>query len=114
MPDRHRPRYDALMSWLPVRPRHLRGHRGTLGELVAARPCRRDRNPGGQTPQVEGALHRLRREGSVHLLYGTRRFVRRLNELEIVHRYDEFQDNHSGVDYRMDESLPFLAQALSG
>jgi hypothetical protein len=37
-----------------------------------------------------------------------------LNELEIVHRYDEFQDNHSGVDYRMDESLPFLAQALSG
>jgi hypothetical protein len=23
-------------------------------------------------------------------------------------------DNHSGVDYRMDESLPFLAQALSG
>jgi hypothetical protein len=51
---------------------------------------------------------------SGHLLYGTRRFVRRLNELEIVHRYDEFQDNHSGVDYRMDESLPFLAQALSG
>jgi DNA polymerase-4 len=23
-------------------------------------------------------------------------------------------DNHTGVDYRMDESLPFLAQALSG
>ena len=30
--------------------RHLRGHRGTLGELVAARPCRCDRNPGGQSP----------------------------------------------------------------
>ena len=25
----------------------LRGYRGTLGKLVAARPCRRDRNPGG-------------------------------------------------------------------
>ena len=32
----------------------------------------------------------------------------------IAHRYEEFPDNHSGVDYRMDESLPFLAKALSG
>jgi S-formylglutathione hydrolase FrmB len=49
-----------------------------------------------------------------NLLYGARRFVRRLNELGIAHRYEEFPDNHSSVDYRMDESLPFLVQALSG
>src|SRR6202047_2113742 len=49
-----------------------------------------------------------------NVLYGARRFVRRLNELGIAHRYEEFPDNHSGVDYRMDESWPFLAQALSG
>jgi S-formylglutathione hydrolase FrmB len=49
-----------------------------------------------------------------NLLYGARRFVRRLNELGIAHRYEEFPDNHSSVDYRMDESLPFLARALSG
>jgi len=49
-----------------------------------------------------------------NLLYGARRFVRRLTELGISHRYEEFPDNHSGVDYRMDESLPFLAQALAG
>ena len=49
-----------------------------------------------------------------NLLYGARRFVRRLNELGITHRYEEFADNHSGVDYRMDESLPFLAAALEG
>ena len=49
-----------------------------------------------------------------NLLYGARRFVRRLNELGIAHRYDEFSDNHTGVDYRMDESLPFLVQALTG
>jgi S-formylglutathione hydrolase FrmB len=48
-----------------------------------------------------------------NLLYGARRLVRRLNELGIRHRYEEFSDNHSGVDYRMDDSLPFLAQALS-
>ncbi len=46
-----------------------------------------------------------------NLLYGARRFVRRLNELGIAHRYEEFPDNHTGVDYRMDESLPFLAQS---
>jgi S-formylglutathione hydrolase FrmB len=46
------------------------------------------------------------------LLYGARRFARRLKQLGIHHRYDEFADNHSGVDYRMDESLPFIAQAL--
>ncbi len=47
------------------------------------------------------------------LLYGARRFARRLKELGIPHRYEEFPDNHSGVDYRMDVSLPFLAQALA-
>lgn len=48
-----------------------------------------------------------------NLLYGARRFVRRLTELGVPHRYEEFPDNHSGVDYRMDESLPFLAGALA-
>ena len=47
-----------------------------------------------------------------NLLYGARRLVRRLNDLGIAHRYEEFPDNHSGVEYRMDESLPFLAHAL--
>jgi S-formylglutathione hydrolase FrmB len=47
-----------------------------------------------------------------NLLYGARRFVRRLNQLGIAHRYEEFPDNHTAVDYRMDDSLPFLAQAL--
>jgi hypothetical protein len=27
--------------------------------------------------------------------------------------YEEFPDNHSSVDYRMDVSLPFLAKVLS-
>jgi S-formylglutathione hydrolase FrmB len=49
-----------------------------------------------------------------NLLYGARRFHRRLDELAIAHRYEEFADNHSAVDYRMDESLPYLAKALAG
>jgi S-formylglutathione hydrolase FrmB len=78
-----------------------------------------------QDPVVEietlaSNLHRLKalyidcgEKDQFNLLYGARRFIRRLNELRIAHRYEEFPDNHTGVDYRMDYSLPFLAKALS-
>jgi hypothetical protein len=61
-----------------------------------------------------GVVRLERSPGGACTRWETRRLVRRLNELGIAHRYEEFPDNHSGVDYRMDESLPFLAQALSG
>jgi hypothetical protein len=48
-----------------------------------------------------------------NLVYGARRMHRRLSELEVPHIYEEFPDNHSSVDYRMDVSLPLLAKALS-
>ena len=48
-----------------------------------------------------------------NLVYGARRLHRALERLGVEHRYEEFPDNHSSVDYRMDESLPFLAKALS-
>lgn len=48
-----------------------------------------------------------------HLVHGARRFVKRLQELGIDHRYDEFDDDHSSIDYRMDESLPYLFAAVS-
>ena len=47
------------------------------------------------------------------LVYGARQLTRRLNELDVPHRYEEFPDNHSGIDYRMDVSLPYLVKALS-
>lgn len=49
-----------------------------------------------------------------NLIYGARRFHRELERLGVRHRYEEFADDHSKVDYRMDESLPFLATALAG
>lgn len=48
-----------------------------------------------------------------NLLYGARRLTRHLTRLGVQHRYEEFPDNHSDIDYRMDESLPFLANALT-
>ena len=35
------------------------------------------------------------------------------NAMAIPHIYEEFPDDHSGIDYRMDRSLPVLAKALS-
>lgn len=47
------------------------------------------------------------------LVYGARRLHRKLKAAGIEHVYEEFADNHSSVDYRMDLSLPFLAKALA-
>ena len=48
-----------------------------------------------------------------HLQFGARRFVRKLREAGITHRYEEFDDDHSGIDYRLDVSLPFLYSAVT-
>jgi len=48
------------------------------------------------------------------LHYGARAFVRRLDEAGIPHLYDEFDDDHSGIDYRLDRSLPLLWEAVAG
>ena len=45
--------------------------------------------------------------------YGMRAFARRLTELGIQHLYEEFDDDHSGIDYRLDRSLPFLFEAVN-
>jgi enterochelin esterase-like enzyme len=47
-----------------------------------------------------------------HIHYGTRILSQRLAAAGIRHRYEEFDDDHSDVDYRMDLSLPFLLRAL--
>ena len=47
-----------------------------------------------------------------HIQYGSRILSKRLQAARIRHTYEEFDDNHSDVDYRMDVSLPFLTRAL--
>ena len=47
-----------------------------------------------------------------HIHYGARILSKRLAAAGIRHRYHEFDDNHSDIDYRMDTSLPFLYRAL--
>jgi len=47
-----------------------------------------------------------------HIHFGTRILSKRLQAAGIKHRYEEFDDTHSDIDYRMDVSLPFLSKAL--
>ncbi|HEY5899745.1 MAG TPA: alpha/beta hydrolase-fold protein [Burkholderiales bacterium] len=47
-----------------------------------------------------------------HIHYGTRILSARLAAAGIDHVYEEFDDDHSDVDYRMDVSLPFLYRSL--
>lgn len=49
-----------------------------------------------------------------NLIFGARRLKKKLDTAGVSHTYEEFEDNHSSIDYRMDRSLPFLAKALSG
>jgi hypothetical protein len=44
--------------------------------------------------------------------YGSRLLSKRLTEHRVPHTYEEFDDTHSGIDYRMERSLPFLYRAL--
>ena len=48
-----------------------------------------------------------------NLLYGARRLSRSLAAAGIKHHYEEFADNHSSVEYRIDESLPYLYACIS-
>jgi len=47
-----------------------------------------------------------------HIHYGTRLLSRELAKYGIEHVYEEFDDTHSGIDYRMERSLPFLSRVL--
>jgi len=44
--------------------------------------------------------------------YGSRLLSLRLAEHRVPHVYEEFDGTHSGIDYRMERSLPFLYRAL--
>ena len=47
-----------------------------------------------------------------YIHYGLRILSKRLSAAGIRHTYEEFNDDHSDIDYRMDTSLPFLYRAL--
>jgi Putative esterase len=47
-----------------------------------------------------------------HTQYGSRVLHARLDSLRVDHQYEEFDGTHSGIDHRLDVSLPLLYHAL--
>jgi hypothetical protein len=47
-----------------------------------------------------------------NLQYGARQFAAKLQSKGIKHIYEEFDDDHSGLQYRFDRSLPILLEGL--
>ncbi|HVJ54814.1 MAG TPA: alpha/beta hydrolase-fold protein [Aliidongia sp.] len=62
---------------------------------------------------LKGLLIDCGTDDQYNLVFGARRLHRKLEAAGVVHRYEEFPDTHSAIDYRMDVSLPFLAKALT-
>ena len=47
-----------------------------------------------------------------HMHYGNRQLSRALRSYGVRHRYEEFDGTHSGIDSRLDRSLPVLSRAV--
>jgi S-formylglutathione hydrolase FrmB len=90
------------------------------GELLAARwkrwlahdPVRMVRRHAAALRTLKGIYIDCGWRDQYHIHYGTRILSLELAKAGIAHTYEEFDDNHSDVDYRMNASLPFLYRAL--
>ncbi len=47
-----------------------------------------------------------------HIHFGMRALSAELKKHKVAHRYEEFDGTHSGIDHRMDRSLPILSKAI--
>jgi hypothetical protein len=90
------------------------------GEVISERwNCWRANDPVNLVTRYRKNLESLRGiyidcgwRDQFHIHYGSRVLSKRLQEAGIRHVYEEFDDDHSDIDYRMDTSLPFLYRAL--
>jgi S-formylglutathione hydrolase FrmB len=90
------------------------------GELITARwrrwlahdPVHLVRRYAGNLRSLRGIYIDCGWKDQYHMHYGSRVLSQRLAEAGVPHAYEEFEDNHSDIDYRLDVSLPFLYRAL--
>ena len=47
-----------------------------------------------------------------NIQYGLRQLHKRMTELDIEHEWEEFPGTHSGIDHRLDLSLPWIASRI--
>ncbi len=96
-----------------VQPRDRRAHRGALEERGAG-TIRSTSSAAAGATCCRCAASTSTAAGATSTTSTTARRIlsQRLAAAGIAHTYEEFDDNHSDIDYRMDVSLPFLYRAL--
>jgi S-formylglutathione hydrolase FrmB len=62
---------------------------------------------------LRGVFFDCGRRDQYLLHYGARTLARKLTAYGLLHVYDEFDDDHSSIDYRLDVSLPWLYSTLA-
>jgi enterochelin esterase-like enzyme len=71
------------------------------------------KHQGGNLKKLKGLFIDCGSQDQYSLQYGARRLTKPLTKQGIQHTYEEFQGTHSGIDYRLEKSLPFLLDALN-
>jgi len=62
---------------------------------------------------LKGLYIDVGRHDQYNIQFGTRKLVELLRKNQVDCYFEEFNGSHSGIDWRLDHSLPFLAQALN-
>jgi enterochelin esterase-like enzyme len=75
-------------------------------------PLRIAAEQGSGLRQLKALFFDCGTQDQYNLLYGARRLHQLLEQQRIAHVYEEFKDDHSSIDYRLDRSLPLLVKAL--
>lgn len=78
---------------------------------LAHDPVRLARDPAHQAQlrQLRGLFVDCGTRDQHQLVYGARQLHATLEEAGVPHSYEEFDDDHTNIDYRMDVSLPWLS-----
>lgn len=109
--------YDAQ----PEQPLGLRlpfeTHTGVLRESAWAAwqtfdPLHRSEGELQSLNQLGGVWLDVGRYDQYNIQLGSRQLHQRLEELSVRHHFEQFEGNHSGIDWRLDQSLPYLYNSM--
>ncbi len=87
---------------------------GRWGQWLEHDPINLVKKYGKNLRKLRGIWIDCGRRDQYFIHYGSRILSRSLLKQKIAHRYEEFDDTHSDIDYRMDKSLPFLYSLVKG
>jgi len=107
-PDPERP----LGLALPFDLRTCRLDRSVWQRWLEFDPLLRVESHHAELAGLKGLWIDVGRRDQYFIQYGTREFADRLQHHDVPHAFEEFDGTHSGIDWRLDRSLPWLVERL--